>query len=576
MSAQPSGVALSGSGDTRARRASQSRSERLIAAGRVVLASSSLFAVWLDPTEPAKYADVAYTLLVTYLVYAAAIALLVWRREGAAIRPQGTVSHVLDLAFFSLFIYFTAGPASPFNAYFVFSLVCASLRWGWTGVLWTATAALGAFVGVGLAFAEQGPFELHGLIIRGVYLVVVAVLLGYLGAHEQRTRREISLLAGWPRPRPDDLDPLLAEMLAHAARILRAPRLLLLWAESEEPWQHLACWEGGRMRRERESPAAFEPSVDRRLAEAAFLSPDASADQPRVLHLDSAGASWSRFAPIHHDLVRRFSIGAVVSNRLRGEEAEGRLFFLDRSKLTADELVLGEVVASVFAAQLDHFYLAGRLREAAAANERVRLSRDLHDGVLQSLTGIGLRLAAVLRLLDDDPAAVRDRLVQIQGQIAAVQRDLRFFIEELNQPAALADGRPPLHHRIEELVARLEQEWELRVELETPLPDSEAPAGLDRDVYNLVREALVNAARHGEAKSARVRIVSQAETVSIVVVDNGRGFPFSGRFTAAQLASHGGGPRSLRERVLARGGSLVLETGSGGTRLEIELPIPAG
>ncbi len=47
----------------------QSRAERLIAGGRVVLAVSSLFAVWLDPSEPAKYAGIAYSLLVSYVVY---------------------------------------------------------------------------------------------------------------------------------------------------------------------------------------------------------------------------------------------------------------------------------------------------------------------------------------------------------------------------------------------------------------------------------------------------------------------------------------------------------------------------
>jgi len=50
------------------------RPERIIAAGRVVLASSSLFAVWLDPLEPTRHPDLAYGLLAAYLGYAAVIA----------------------------------------------------------------------------------------------------------------------------------------------------------------------------------------------------------------------------------------------------------------------------------------------------------------------------------------------------------------------------------------------------------------------------------------------------------------------------------------------------------------------
>jgi len=132
----------------------QNRAERLIAAGRVVLAISSLFAVWLDPSEPAKYATAAYALLTFYVLYALAIALVVWRSDTPAGR-QRIISHAFDFVFFSLFIYLTAGPASPFTPYFLFSLVCATLRWQWRGALWTALASLSTF----LAFGWSSPWS---------------------------------------------------------------------------------------------------------------------------------------------------------------------------------------------------------------------------------------------------------------------------------------------------------------------------------------------------------------------------------------------------------------------------------
>jgi hypothetical protein len=70
----------------------QSRAERLIAGGRVILAASSLFAVWLDPTEPANYARTAYALLASYVVYALVIAALVWRSDAAGYKPSGPLS----------------------------------------------------------------------------------------------------------------------------------------------------------------------------------------------------------------------------------------------------------------------------------------------------------------------------------------------------------------------------------------------------------------------------------------------------------------------------------------------------
>ena len=71
----------------------RSRAERLIAGGRVVLAISSLFAVWRDPSEPAKYASIAYSLLLAYLIYAVVVALVVWRNRPPT-RLQGWLTHL--------------------------------------------------------------------------------------------------------------------------------------------------------------------------------------------------------------------------------------------------------------------------------------------------------------------------------------------------------------------------------------------------------------------------------------------------------------------------------------------------
>ena len=122
------------------------RPERLIGAARVVLAVFTLFAVWLDPTEPDKYAELAYGLMVAYLAYAGIVAAVVWRLSRLS-RAWPIVTHAIDLLFFSLFIFFTSGPGSPFNVYFVFALVCATIRWQLTGTLWTAAVALTVVVG---------------------------------------------------------------------------------------------------------------------------------------------------------------------------------------------------------------------------------------------------------------------------------------------------------------------------------------------------------------------------------------------------------------------------------------------
>ncbi|HYG61723.1 MAG TPA: histidine kinase dimerization/phosphoacceptor domain-containing protein, partial [Thermoanaerobaculia bacterium] len=415
----------------------QSRAERLIATGRVVLAASSLFAVWLDPSEPAKYAGTAYALLAAYVAYAVVIAVQVWRSDTPSNRHR-LVTHAFDLCFFSLFIYFTSGTASPFTAYFVFSLVCATLRWQWQGTLWTALVSLAAFLAVGIYFSqvvEDPAFEPYPLVVRGVYLAVVAVLLGYLGAHEERTRRDMTMLATWPAAAPQRVETLVRALLEHAVLAMGSPRVLLVWTEREEPWHYLGVWNQGVFTSSRMSPGTLGQLVAEPLRDAAFLCPDVGRPAPTVLR--GPGGALQRWPgpPLDPELLRRFIVHAVLSLPFRGESAEGRLFFLEKPRMTSDDLVLGEIVAGVVCSRLDHFYLTQRLQETVATEERIRLARDLHDGVLQSLTGVGLRLAAVRGLLEEDPRAAREGMEALQRLIALEQRDLRFFIQELKPSA---------------------------------------------------------------------------------------------------------------------------------------------
>jgi len=556
----------------------QNRAERLVAAGRMVLASSSLFAVWLDPTEPAKHAAIAYSLLVAYVAYSALLAAGVWRARDAGGRGR-KLTHALDLCFFSLFVYFTAGPASPFTTYFVFSMVCATLRWQWRGVLWTAIASIGAYLAIAF-FLAAAPFaphvEAYQIIVRVVYLAVIAILLGYLGAHEERTRREISALAAWPQLGARSLEPAVRAILEQATGVLGAPRALLVWMEREEPWHYYATWHNGDFRWSREAPGSAEPLLAAEVAETSFLSAT-DEEPPAVLLRSSTGFERWRGSPIHEPLRTRAGRGPALGLRLRSESFEGHLLFVGKRAMSSDDLLLGEAVAALAAARLESVYLARNLAQQAATEQRIRLARDLHDGVLQSLTGFGLRLEAVRRMLGDPASGMSalPRVEELQQLLALEQRDLRFFIQELEPSKPTASGQPPpLRVQVTELARRLELEWGLQVELAIQGGNGEVPERLAREIYHIAREAMVNAVRHGKASVVKADISAVGDPVSIVVADNGCGFPFAGRFSHEQLTERGLGPRTLRDRVIALHGTLGLESSAAGARLEIHLPMP--
>lgn len=554
----------------------QSRTERLIASGRVVLAASSLIAIWLDPLQPAQYAEETYGLMVAYVVYSVLLALLVWSAR-VAIGRIGLVTHVVDLLAFSLFMVLTDGPpTSPFFVYFLFAILCATLRWGWVGTLWTAAVSLTAVLALGVWAGYLDDERLNRFIIRSVYLAVIAVMLGYLGAYERQVRGEIARLAAWPRPSGGDVRDVVRDTLAHAARVLNAPRVAMAWDEPEEPWLNLVTWSAEGMTWEREAPGRLHPLVPPELETSAFFCVDAASPKAVVVVHAAPGGPFRRWhgAPLHAELRARHRIQAVLSLPVAGETYEARLFFLDKRRMNLDDLVLARVVAEQVGARLDHAYLQQRLKRAAVMEERIRFARDLHDGLLQSLTGTALRLQAVHGLLRREPEAALDQLAEIQRIIAAEQRSLRSYIREL-RPAALLASRADtgLATAIRGVAERVERQWGLRVHLRVNGAAGAEAASLVPEICHLVHEALVNAARHGAASAARVLIEERDAQVVIAVADNGRGFPFRGRYDLRALDAMGAGPRSLKERVTALGGTLELESTEEGARLEISLPL---
>jgi signal transduction histidine kinase len=555
------------------------RGERLIVAGRVVLAAFSLVAIWLDPLAPSKHAGMAYTLLVTYLGCSLLLVPLVWRADRT-LNGVGLVTHVVDLPVFALLMYFTEGPTSPFFIYVTFALLCGALRWQWPGTLWTAVAALAVFGAMG-AYARYGlhdpDFEINQFVIRGSYLVVVAIMLGYLSAYEHRVRSDIVQLAAWPRDLPDALDARVQTDLQTAGEILAVPRVLMVWEEADEPWICVAASFGGQFQCRRESPDSLQPMIPEPLSAAGFLCRNANARRPSVSYTSVAGLRRWRGLPLHPGLQSRFAVRSVFSTPMDGQHVRGRLFFLDKNDLMLDDLTLAQIVARQVASDLDRLHVQAQLTQAAAAEERMRLARDLHDGVLQSLTGAALQLEAARRTHPGGSGAVLSRLDEIQELIMAEQRRLRSFIQQLKPargPTVQLDAE--LDVGLVDLQKRIARQWGLGMTVRVEGAPRSVPPFLAREVNHLVQEAVVNAARHARASSVQVTLAADDRWVRITVTDDGGGFPFIGRYGLDDLAEKRIGPVSLRERVAALGGEMTLDSRLTGSRVEMAVPRGSG
>jgi len=210
----------------------------------------------------------------------------------------------------------------------------------------------------------------------------------------------------------------------------------------------------------------------------------------------------------------------------------------------------------------------------AVLKERQRLARDLHDGPLQSLTGLALQLETIQRLLAvQETDAARERLQAVQTLILKEQRRLRGFVERLKYPREPAAADPRQWDvRLRGLGRKIELEWGLPATVSIQGAATDLPARLAEELYPLVGEALTNSARHAGATRARARIVVEPHLIRLRVEDNGRGFAFHGSYDLARLNLLGWGPRSLMERVAALGGQLLLESSRQGTSLQMIVP----
>jgi PAS domain S-box-containing protein len=215
-----------------------------------------------------------------------------------------------------------------------------------------------------------------------------------------------------------------------------------------------------------------------------------------------------------------------------------------------------------------------RLQHVAAMRERTRLARDLHDNVLQSLAVAGLNLEAAIQGLKVDPKVAREQLRGVQDLIVREQQELRAFIDELKF-ATLVPGEIDFKfgYLLQQLAKTVEQQWHLRVELKMDGFDAQVPAVLAREIYQIIREGLVNAARHAHASVVEVDLKADDRNARVTISDNGCGFPFRGHYDDAALSSTGLGPAVIKSRVASLGGALNIDSSESGARLEVTLPL---
>jgi signal transduction histidine kinase len=278
-------------------------------------------------------------------------------------------------------------------------------------------------------------------------------------------------------------------------------------------------------------------------------------------HADSSG-----FPPNHPPMTT--FLGLPVS--VRGRPV-GNLYLTDKASGAefneADELLVGMFAAHA-AIAIENARLYDQVQRLAIVDERDRIGRDLHDGIVQGLYAIALSLEDVPELMVSEPADATARVDRAIDALNGSIRDLRRFVRGLH--AEVLDGVA-----LDEALAAIADEVRFTSLVEVDVDIAAAARGMDLapevrgEVIQVAREAMSNVVRHARASRASLALERAGDRLRLTVTDDGRGFD-----PAARIGPGHRGLANLRERAAALDAELEVASRPGaGTRIILAVPI---
>ena len=206
------------------------------------------------------------------------------------------------------------------------------------------------------------------------------------------------------------------------------------------------------------------------------------------------------------------------------ENMVGVLSVATRSKTPIDErdIRLLTAVANWAALAIENARLHQNARRLAVLEERERIGMDLHDGIIQSIFGVGLSLENISHLVKENPQKAQEGIAHAIDDLNHTIRDLRAYILDL-RPRQLND------ENLMDGLRRLITEYRAHTLAEAVLTGPKEPLdGLQQNhalaMFHICQEALANAAKHAAAKRVDVSVWVTSDRVLMEVQDNGRGF----------------------------------------------------
>ncbi|OGO37318.1 MAG: hypothetical protein A2W35_02435 [Chloroflexi bacterium RBG_16_57_11] len=227
-----------------------------------------------------------------------------------------------------------------------------------------------------------------------------------------------------------------------------------------------------------------------------------------------------------------------------------------RDRLLDDrELNLLTAIGAWAGLTIENFRLNRQSRRLAVLEERERIGMDLHDGIIQSIYGVGLSLDYARIAIEEDPALTRSKIDESIASLNATIKDIRSYILDLRPRQFHGDD---LKQNLQRLVDEFQANSPTRAILVGPEDGlMDFPAPNSTALFHICQESLANIARHSRARHAEVHLWTARDRVLLEISDDGRGFDLS----KTQL-SLGHGLSNMQARARKVGGDVEITSAS--------------
>jgi signal transduction histidine kinase len=528
---------------------------RLIAGMRVVLGTSALLVVLIEPIRPPRWAMPTYVALALYSLYG----LLIYH---LSVRRNPVVAHKaipwLDLFWYVPLIAFTIHTNSIFYYFFFFSIIVASFSWGLTdGLRLTLVSAAIYTIVEMLSAPRDKPIDLNLVLLAPIGLLIFGYIIARWGGYHTELKNRLKLLKDvtvFSNPR-FGIDRTIKAILESIRAFYDAEACVLVIPGKpgdEESYQMYRVARG--IYASRSAP----PEIGRDAA-AQFLSPSL---EYAVIYR-KLRSSQTRLFDVK---TRQFSeTNSGLGDKLAGmldaqrylsvpvyyrHQAVGRLYIIDGpNKVDSPDMDFMLQLMDHVTPVMENIRLIDNLASDAAEQERRRIAHDIHDSVIQPYLGLQFGLSALDQKLEAGDAGIRDNVQELLELTNHELAELRRFVWGLRATEERMDVLLPA---IERYAERFSMVTGINVDVEA-FGKVKVNDRLAAELFQIVAEGLSNIRRHAFCRAARVEI-SCKESSLLLQIKNSRPRAGGNPDGDGQDVVRSFRPNSIAERAASLGG----------------------